>query len=219
MSTLIELRTQLSEDYTRDPNNRVWTSNAVDRALNKWYSRVQKDLWWSTMISQQSTTFDTVSWVWETALPSNFVSVVRVVYNDTILQATTKKDVAIQNSQNTTPYYYYLYQNNIVLYPTPNKVYSIELIYDADLSKLTTSQGSVLPETVDDAICVYAAYKLFQGTRDPNAWSFYQEYQDQMNTVRMQLQYIDQNEVFSYSNDTNISISPYAEGYNRSRRI
>ena len=147
------------------------------------------------MVFGKDTTYSTVIGVWATALPSDFVSVVSVVYDNRPLSETKKEDT-YADRDNAKPESYYLYQNNIVLYPAPDSVYSIQLIYDGDLSKITVDQDSVLPSDMDDAICVYSAYKLFLWAQSQQSTILYQEYQEQMNDLRMKYQYIDQQDTF-----------------------
>ena len=198
MTSIANLRTQLSEEYTRDPSFRIWNQNTVDRALNKAYRRVQKDMWWSARQFEKDYTRTTTAWTAEEALPADFVSVVRVIYNNDEIYRTTKKEVELMDSSDSNPTYYYIYQNNIVLRPTPNGAYSVQMIYDASLSSLASDQDSSLEEDFDDAILLYTAYKLYLWVRDPNAQTYIWDYQDQLNTLRAKYHFQDQNVRFTY---------------------
>lgn len=198
MTSIANLRTQLSEEYTRDPNFRVYPQGTIDRMLNKAYRRVQKDMWRSSRQFEQDYTRTTTAWTAEEALPADFVSVVRVIYDNKELRRTTKKEVELYDSDNSNPNYYYIYQNNIVVYPTPDAWYSIQLIYNASLSTITTDQASTLDDDFDDAILLYAAYKFYLGMKDPNAQTFLGDYQDQLNTLRAKYHFQDENVGFTY---------------------
>lgn len=196
MTSLTTYRTRLSEDYTRDPNNRIWNLNAVDRAINKWYEKVQEDLQWSIAPSEETATISLTSWVW--SLPSDFVRMSWVLYNDDELARTTKKEIEtlFDDDTNNSPICYYIRQGNLWVYPT--NASSVTIGYYNDQATITTSQDSLLPESCDDAILLYATYKLFLWVRDKeSAWLFLWDYQTEINKLRLKLWANDDNMVFT----------------------
>ena len=60
------------------------------------------------------------------------------------------------------------------------------MLYRGNLPKITADVDSALPSDYDDAICLYAAYKLFKGVRDNNsANTFLIDYEQEINTLRL----------------------------------
>lgn len=201
MTSLATLRTRLSEDYTRDPNYRIRNQSAVERAINKWYTRVQKDLWWTEWSNENNATTSTVAGSELYDLPSDFIRMKLIRYNGDDLVETTRKAIkrADETSQSWTPHRYYLYNNKLGLYPVPSAVGTLDLEYYQSETTLSSAQDTQLPSIVDDAILLFAAYKLFLWVRDTgSAQSFYQDYQDEVNTLRMTLLFDDENVEFSY---------------------
>jgi hypothetical protein len=62
MATIQELRTIISQDYLRDPNNRVFPVGTVDRAINKGIRRLETDLYNGLWVLEVQATITTVPW-------------------------------------------------------------------------------------------------------------------------------------------------------------
>lgn len=147
-------------------------------------------------------TFSTVGGTQLYALPDDFQRVRLLRYNG---QKCFPKDIislkADDPNMNSTgsPYWYYIYGDNIGLYPIPNTTGTMDLEYFKTLPALTTSQDSDLPTDFDDAIMAYAAMRLMRGVgKNDMVASFREQYEDQLNTLRLKYLYDDQNMMFGY---------------------
>lgn len=201
MTSLTDLRTQLQEDYTKDPYQGLFNYSMVDRALNKGYFEIQKDLNWAAPTQVDDETFSTVQWTQEYALPSNFIRLETARYNGQKLFEVTLVDLKNMFPVFTqwAPYWYYLYGSNIGLYPIPNTVGTIDMEYYKQCSEVTESQDTVTPSAFDDAICLYAAYKLFSGIEKYDTAEYYKkQYLEEVQTLRLTYQYQDSNTKFRY---------------------
>lgn len=196
MTSLATLRTELNEDYIRDPNNKVWNTDTKDRALNKWYQQVQKDLQWSEGVNEQYDTRSAVAGSELYDLPDDYIKISLVTYAwDELIRTTRKQTRQLDETpQSGTPRRYYQYNNKLGLYPVPDWTGTIGLYYYESEATLSSVQDSTLPSLANDAIKLYAAYKLFLWVRDSQSASlFLQDYEKEMNKLRMDLLYDDEN--------------------------
>jgi hypothetical protein len=69
MATIQELRQIISQDYLRDPNNRVFPVTTVDRAINKGITRLEQDLYNGVGVLELQATLNTVAGQQEYTLP------------------------------------------------------------------------------------------------------------------------------------------------------
>lgn len=168
MTTLIDLRTKLRTEYIRiDPNGKIRSDAVLDGYINRAYFQLQKD-WqykWNENIEDATTT--TVGGQQEYGLPTDYIALNLVRYQNQYLTKTDRITLKMENQNNPmvsgTPYQYYLYGGNIGFYPIPSTAMTIDLEYLKKLPKITTSQDSLFPEEFDDAICAYAKYIAFLG--------------------------------------------------------
>lgn len=202
MTSLVDLQVDLRADYLKDPNAKIWNNSMVDRALNKGYQQVQKDLTYWERSEMDDTTFSTVSGTQLYDLPDDFQRVRLVRYNG---QKCFPKDIISLKAENSSltatgsPYRYYIYGDSIGFYPIPNSSWTIDLEYFKTLPTLTSSQASELPTDFDDAIMAYAAMRLMRGVgKNDMVQSFREQYEDQLNTLRLKYLYDDQNMSFGY---------------------
>ncbi len=201
MTSLAQLSIDLREDYLKDPKAKIWNNSMVHRALNKGYQQVQKDLTYGERDEMDDTTFSTVSGTERYPLPADFQRVRIVRYNG---QPCNPKDLISLKRENQSmnatglPYRYYIYGDDIGFYPIPNTSWTIDLEYFKTLPTLTDAQGSDLP-TDFDAIMAYAAMRLMRGNgKTQMVQSFREQYEDQLNTLRLKYLYDDQNMQFGY---------------------
>jgi hypothetical protein len=199
MTTIASLRTRL-KDYTRD-KNKIRPQTMEDRALNKGYEKVQADLWWSASASDALYDTSTVSGIELYTLPSDFVRLKIITLDGQQLTQTTREATrSMWTISSGTPNTYYLYAWAIGLYPVPDKVMAISMENSNKLAKLSDSQDSELPESTDDAVTLYAAYKLFLWVRDAgSAGLLRQDYEEEMKSVRGMLLFNDDNISYWYS--------------------
>lgn len=162
MATLSEIRTNVRTTYLKiDPNAKVWDDNTLDYFVNRWYSKVQSDFQYSIPECQTGTTVTTISGVVEYDKPSDLITVTGFfdwTYN---LRRITKQATLANRSTQTKPSNYYVYGSKIWLYPTPDSTYTLDLLYNKKLPKLTSTEDSVLGDDMNDLVVLYACYLLF----------------------------------------------------------
>lgn len=199
-TTLASLRTMLNEDYVRDPKDKIWNQSTKNRALNKWYIKVQQEL---NRNADPNEAYDTRSSVAGSELynlPDDFVRLSLVRYDGEELTRTTRKTVREfdDNPQSGKPEWYYIYNGKLWLYPVPNSAKTIDLYYLESIL-LSTSNDSELPTYCDDAIVLWAAYKLYIGVRDMNSAQIYaQDFNDEIRRLRSTMLMNDENMSFGY---------------------
>lgn len=199
-TTLASLRTMLNEDYVRDPKDKIWNQATKNRALNKWYIKVQQELNWNADPNEAYDTRSSVAGSELYDLPDDFVRLSLVRYDWEELTRTTRKTVREfdDNPQSGKPEWYYIYNGKLWLYPVPNSVKTIDLYYLESIL-LSTSNDSELPTYCDDAIVLWAAYKLYIGVRDMNSAQIYaQDFQDEIRRLRSTMLMNDENMSFGY---------------------
>ena len=188
MASLTNLR-QLVTDVTRDPNNRIFPIAIVDRAINSAYMTIQQELENFIDTTNATQTITIIPWTQEYTLPSLFLKLQTVTYNNIALFRTERKKI-IENGTITStgsPIYYYIKGNEIWLYPTPQEAGTASIEYTALLPTITTSIDSEAPELLDQAIAYKAATILFKQIGKPERELWEQEYQSEINMARLSL--------------------------------
>ena len=161
MSTLIELRTLTRTAYSKiDPNAKVWDTNTLDHYINEAYRKIQRDVWFDIPECQESIDISTTSWVTEYTKPTDLQKVMGFFQDWYELTRITKEYFIRSRSTESKPCSYYMYWGKIWFYPTPDNNYSITLIYNKSLPKITDTVDSELPIEYDDAIASYACYLM-----------------------------------------------------------
>ena len=200
MATLTQYISRLNEDYLRDPKNRIWNVWAKERAVNKWYTKVQQELWWNADSSEQYDTRNAVAGSELYDLPDDFVRLSLVRYDNDELIRTTRKAVREfdETPQRWEPHWYYIYNGKLGLYPIPDSNKQIDLYY-YESNVLSDTQASELPAYCDDAITLWAAYKLFLWVRDQqSAFMFRQDFEEEIKQIQGTMLYNDENMRFWY---------------------
>lgn len=189
MASLTNLR-QLVADVTRDPNNRIRPTATVDRAINSAYMTIQQELENFIDATNATQTINIIPWTQEYTLPSLFLKLQTVTFNNIALFRTERKKI-IENGTITStgsPIYYYIKGNEIWLYPIPQEAGTISIEYTALLPTITTSEDSQAPELLDQAIAYKAATILFKQVQKlAEAQVREQEYQQEINLARLSL--------------------------------
>lgn len=205
MSTLQDLRIKTRNEYIKiDPSGKIRGDTTLDALINRAYFQVQKD-WQHRRPQQQAEySFNTNQWLGEYPLPSDFIKMDIPLYNYNPLSKTEKstlKKVLNWSFSQWKPFSYYLFWSNIGLYPVPNTSGTIEIGYMKKLPKLTTSQGSLLPDDFDDAICIYAAYLAFNSvTKIDKASIMRSDYNEILSSLLTSYIYNDMNINYGYQN-------------------
>lgn len=188
MASLTNLR-QLVTDVTRDPNNRIFPIAIVDRAINSAYMTIQQELENFIDATNATQTITIIPWTQEYTLPSLFLKLQTVTYNNIALFRTERKKI-IENGTITStgsPIYYYIKGNEIWLYPTPQEAGTLSVEYTTLLPTITTSIDSEAPELLDSAIAYKAVVILFKQIGKPERELWEQEYQSEINMARLSL--------------------------------
>jgi hypothetical protein len=135
-------------------------------------------------------TITIIPWTAEYTLPSLFLKLQTVTFNNIALFRTERKKI-IENGTITStgsPIYYYIKGNEIWLYPTPQEAGTASIEYTALLPTITTSEDSQAPELLDQAIAYKAVVILFkQVQKIQEAQVREQEYQQEINLARLSL--------------------------------
>lgn len=158
MTAIETFRTQISVDVLKDPNNRIWSTASLDRAINIARNKIQADMPNLFAGTDGSTT---IAWLASTetySLPSDFLIAQRVKWNNVPLGRLTKKQVDQIYPQQASwvPTNYYVYGTNIGMFPVPGSAGTITLAYTKLLPAITESQDSQNPTYLDRAISCLA---------------------------------------------------------------
>ena len=161
MSDITTLRTNVRTTYLKiDPNAKVWDNNTLDYFINRWYDKVQEDFQYDMPECEESTTITTVGGTVEYNKPLDFVRIWGLFYNTLELWSMTKKQTLRFTSSQTIPSNYYIYWSKIGLYPTPDWVYVLDMLYNKKLPEITDLVDSVLPKDMEDIVILYTVYLM-----------------------------------------------------------
>lgn len=190
-TTLAQLVTRLSEDYLRDTNHRIRPEDVKKRAINKAYKNVMKEFNFAIDTLEATATGSTVSWTATITQPTGFVSLESILIEDDRLERRDRTYVAEHPTSNTRPNAYYITDDDIVLYPTPDGAYSYTILYNKLATALSSDSDTVWMDDVslDDAILLYAWYKLLLPLDANKAMALRNDYNDVVNWLRYQFQY------------------------------
>lgn len=200
MSTLASLITLTREYIKIDPNARVFSDNTLTNFINRAYFQLQKDWHHEWRQCYDNATTLTIAGTQEYWLPTDFIALNFVSYNNKSLIKSDRIKLKRLDSNNPmtsgTPNMYYLYGGNIWMYPIPNTTGTIDLEYLKRLPTLSSSQDSLFPADFDDAIALYASYIAFKSVNKMDlAQMSLWDYQQVLDTL-----------FYSYiSDDTNMS--------------
>lgn len=84
-----------------------------------------------------------------------------LLYDSYNLSKITKQHFLMNRATESLPSSYYMYGDKIGLYPTPDAVYSLDLLYAKKLPKLTSVVDSELGEDMEDLVVLWACYLMF----------------------------------------------------------
>lgn len=203
MSTLASLITLTREYIKIDPNARVFSDSTLTNFINRAYFQLQKDWKHQWRECYDNATTPTVAGTQEYWLPTDFIAVNLVQYNNQSLDKTDRIELKRAINQNPmssgTPNMYYLYAGNVWLYPIPNTTGTIDLEYLKRLPTLSSSQDSLFPADFDDAIALYASYIAFKSVNKMDlAQMSLWDYSGVLGTLLASYIYDDTNLYFGY---------------------
>lgn len=203
MSTLATLRTKLNRELKIDHNNKIWSTDEKDQAINDAYDQIQRDGEYNWRENQTSTTVTLVSNTQEYNLPSDFVRLEAMILDNSIMRSRNYVEVQrLSNTSNTKPNDYYLRGGKYGFYPKPDQAYSINFIYRKSLPTITSGVDSALSDSFDRAISKYAAFIIFSTTRGNEgvANTKLNDYEREINRLRLKYQLEDySNLTFQFS--------------------
>lgn len=133
----------------------------MDYYANRGYTKVQTDFKFEIPECQTSYVLSTTAYTQEYAKPSDLVRITGFFYNSQQLTRTTKQDIMLNNGTTSIPNQYYVYGANIGLYPTPDSSYSLSVMYNKKLPKLTSVVDSVMDEDMEDLVVLWSCYLMF----------------------------------------------------------
>lgn len=175
-TSLADLRAQLIDEISVDPNQRINNPTLLNRNLNRALVKLQRDVDYDFPENLQETTILISGGTTEYDLPSDFKImgeppvVLRSGQNDPLIP-TTKEEVNAHQANNdpSTPQAFYITATKIGFYPTPDASDTITLFYRKKLPDMTDVVASPLNEDFDEALVMYAAYltmRRFRGFED-----------------------------------------------------
>lgn len=215
MSTTAVLLSKLRDYMKMDPNDKIWSTANKTAALNTGYFQVQKDGNFNWQENEETATWNTIGGTQEYAIATyvpNFIRMDLVQFTDTsgAIYPYTKAQ-ALMNSLSGTgrPSNYYIFGNKIGFYTVPDTSYPIRIMYRKKLPTLTTLVDSSFSEEFDDAIVMYAAYKIWSSTK--NAVKTAQALQD----YKLSIDLLKMSYIF---NDTSNLTFPYQRASAMNRR-
>lgn len=202
MATQSNLIIYISSDYLRDRNNKRRSTDSIIRAINVAQYDIQKDLW--TLLNNQDNTYtiSTVIAQWSYSLPTDFISLSQIRYQWQPLVKSTKKEINSMFStiSSWTPYYYYLFDNQLSVYPVPDKVGVLDMIYYWSYPIIDSTNGSWTPTDLETALMMRASSILFKQVMMIDSANLRdQEYEKQLMKARAWLLQ-DENLVFDNTN-------------------
>jgi hypothetical protein len=167
--TLLQMRT-LTWDWLDDVNGAYFTQSTVNLRLNLALWELQKRLILSNKeYFLKCVKTDTVSGQQAYAMPTDLLQIVRLEWYDDGQSANEKsrpilpmtpnqRDLLV--NKNGDPQYYTLAKNNIMIWPTPNRVVEIHLEYNYQVSFM------VADADVPDVPLMFHEYIPILATRD-----------------------------------------------------
>jgi hypothetical protein len=168
MSTLSSLVSDLREHIKSDPNDKIWSLSTKEAAINNAYFQLQKDGNFRWADNEATTTQATTAGTAEYALPTDFIRM-DLVQDSTALGELdpTSKSIVMRNGAGSgQPSSYYLFNQKLGLYPTPDAAYTLNILYRKRLATMTALVDCDFPADFDPAIVRMAAFMLWSTTKN-----------------------------------------------------
>jgi hypothetical protein len=211
MSTLSSLVSDLRNYLKSDPNDKIWGSAVKEAAINTAYFQIQKDGNFRWPQNEATTTQATTGGTAEYALPSDFIRLDMVQFADTLGELFPySKEMAMRNGTTSQgrPSNYYLFNQKLGFYPTPDTAYTANILYRKKLPTMTVSVDSAFPIDFDPAMVRYAAYVIWSTTKNQaKTAQALQDYQLFLNQLKSAFLFQDANISFGYQRGTSRRIS------------
>lgn len=182
--TLSQTLSIISADLLRDPSYWVWSRANLTRLINKSYETLQADLKWFLSNTTKTATISLIVWTQEYSLPTDFLTVKSIIFNDRELTRTEKDKTT---DDQWTPWEYYLFGWYIGFYPNPWETGTVTLYYENKLDSLSLDADTFdTPNCFDYAIMYLTASAAFkQVAKFEQAAVNEQEYYKELNKGKL----------------------------------
>lgn len=194
MSTLAELRSQVSDEIQNDPGLRVSSGTLIDKNLNKSVVYIQQQNGYSL---PENLDVDIISAnAQEMNLNTDFIRVadpngVKINTMTPLQPINYTQLLGMFDLSNTgQPVYYYIRKNGnnwvIGFYPSPNSTYTVTVPYNKSLPTMTALVDCPLTSDYDQALVEYALYLTLRRIRgyEKKALEYLQYFEDSSKKVK-----------------------------------
>lgn len=163
---LTALRTALNKELKIDPNNKIWSLEEKDQAINDAYEQIQNDGDYNWRENQANVSVTTTGGTQEYDLPADFIRLEALIIDNYPMRPKDYIDVKrLENTSNSKPNEYYLRAGKYGFYPTPDASYSLDFIYRKKLPTITSSVDAAFPASFMRAIAKYSAFIILSTPR------------------------------------------------------
>jgi len=159
------LYSKVRREMRKDRTGRIWSNDDIMDSLNTSILQVQKATNFGWQQNDACQEIQTVQWQQEYSIATNTQGIQLVQYENRYLHSAQKETLLAitQTTPSGTPMYYYIWNGNLWLWPTPttsNK--TIEINYSKFLIPLSLDTDTLpFPESFTKAVVLYTAYDLF----------------------------------------------------------
>lgn len=162
---LSAIRTEVQETAGLASTDSRFGSATLNRMINRALRRLDAKHDWPW--NYASETITTAASDADYAAPTNYNRTIRLRYNDRDLMQYAPSDTARWSSETGAPYGFYIEEEQIHIVPTPDGVYSVEHIYVAFETALSSDSDSPsLPDMYIDALVQETVIQVAQATGD-----------------------------------------------------
>jgi hypothetical protein len=187
------LRDELKMDYA----DLIWKQDEKLRFINTALHKIQSDGLYNWGENDDLAIISTTAGQEEYDLPVGCVRINQIILDDSRykLRYTTKGNVLRRNVNTGKPSEYYLFQNKIGLFPTPDGAYSLKCLYQKLLPSIGLTDEFPLSDEFIQPLIKYSAYLAWSTPRGNQGEAEYklQDYNRSLNGLifRNQLQSMD----------------------------
>lgn len=144
----------------------------VDSDIIRWINQAQMEIVNKTPIIQATATQTTVPGTQKYPIPADLIQLESVSFGNNYLQQTDFDTIRAQSNANGTyqadcPQYWYVWANQIYLWPVPSTAKTLEVNYSKAPTAVTTGSDLIsLPDRYFDRICEYVMSKAYELDED-----------------------------------------------------
>jgi hypothetical protein len=159
----------------------------TDSDIIRWTNQAQMEVVNKTPIIQATAITQSVIGTQTYAIPPDMIQLESIMFDGNILQPNNfegiRSELGDDNNVSGTPMYWYLWANQIYLWPIPSTVKSISVNYSktpTNVSGLADKLG--LPDRYFDRVCEYVLSKAYEMDEDwPATQSTRKQFEDKLN--------------------------------------